>query len=201
MSTLANKLKGELLFFWSAFVFCLMLVVMDIIGYLKVLIVEFFRPAEQLAGNELPKISFARPLIVLQDNDLEFLPIGSHLISPRTFYLHHGIYLGFGEVAHYSGFSGSFKPGPVEVSNLAGFANGKPVWVLQEPSEYSKDEIVSRARSRVGENQYRILTNNCEHFCSWCLKGKSCSTQVRVILRRPYYLLSLVAALELKFIA
>jgi hypothetical protein len=31
-----------------------------------------------------------------------------------------------------------------------------------------------RARSRAGENCYRLLTNNnCEHFCEWCLRGKA----------------------------
>ena len=29
------------------------------------------------------------------------------------------------------------------------------------------------ARSRLGERSYRILTNNCEHFCEWCLNAQA----------------------------
>jgi hypothetical protein len=29
-----------------------------------------------------------------------------------------------------------------------------------------------RARSRLGESRYRLLTNNCEHFCSWALRDE-----------------------------
>ena len=36
-----------------------------------------------------------------------------------------------------------------------------------------------------GENAYRILSNNCEHFCEWCLHGTSRSPQVEKWLGRP----------------
>jgi hypothetical protein len=32
--------------------------------------------------------------------------------------------------------------------------------------------------SRIGENNYRLLSNNCEHFCEWCLRGEHRSEQV-----------------------
>jgi len=50
--------------------------------------------------------------------------------------------------------------------------------VDQGRSLYSPEEIVRRARSRIGEDDYRLLTNNCEHFCNWCLHGVSRSAQV-----------------------
>jgi hypothetical protein len=37
---------------------------------------------------------------------------------------------------------------------------------------------VERARSRLGEDRYRFLSNNCEHFCEWCIAGSSRSTQI-----------------------
>jgi hypothetical protein len=128
-------------------------------------------------------------------------PVGSHLISPRRFYIHHGIHLGGGRVAHYAGYSGSIKPGPIEVTDLESFAGGRPVWILQERSEYSSAEIVSRARSRVGERHYRIFSNNCEHFCSWCTRGKSYSVQVEALLRSPRGFFSMISALQPRFIA
>jgi len=42
-----------------------------------------------------------------------------------------------------------------------------------------------RARSRLGENDYRLLTNNCEHFYNWCLSGVSRSAQVERRLQLP----------------
>jgi Lecithin retinol acyltransferase len=37
----------------------------------------------------------------------------------------------------------------------------------------------------VGEDRYRLLTNNCEHFCEWCLHGAARSFQVEAWLARP----------------
>jgi Lecithin retinol acyltransferase len=56
-------------------------------------------------------------------------------------------------------------------------------------SHYSPEEIVRRARSRLGESDYRLLTNNCEHFCNWCLSGVSRSAQVKGRLQLPLRLL------------
>jgi hypothetical protein len=51
---------------------------------------------------------------------------------------------------------------------------------------YSPKEIVRRARSRIGENDYRLLTNNCEHFCNWCLYGVNRSAQVKRRWQLPF---------------
>ena len=31
---------------------------------------------------------------------------------------------------------------------------------------------------RLGEDCYSVLTNNCEHFCEWCVRGEHRSYQV-----------------------
>ncbi|HEX7908814.1 MAG TPA: lecithin retinol acyltransferase family protein [Paraburkholderia sp.] len=114
------------------------------------------------------------------------LPIGAHLVTQRNGYEHHGIYVGNGRVVHYSGFASSAHRGPVEEVELERFAAGHPLSIRTEPSaRYVGDEAVLRARSRLGENHYRLLTNNCEHFCAWCLLGKSRSEQVHCCLRHP----------------
>lgn len=120
--------------------------------------------------------------------DTDHLSAGSHLVSPRKFYVHHGIYLGDGKVAHYSGLSASLQAGPIEVTDLDHFGNGSSVWVHQEQSAFSSDEIIVRALSRVGESQYKILSNNCEHFCNWCITGTSYSAQVAEYIHRPFRL-------------
>ena len=48
---------------------------------------------------------------------------------------------------------------------------------------YTPEETVRRAESRLGEKNYNIATNNCEHFAIWCKTGNSESTQVENFLQ------------------
>lgn len=48
---------------------------------------------------------------------------------------------------------------------------------------YTPEETVARARSRLGETSYNILTNNCEHFVIWCKTGVSESLQISGMFR------------------
>jgi hypothetical protein len=121
------------------------------------------------------------------------VPRGSHLITSRSGYFHHGIYLGEYKVVHYSGLCGGLHAGPVEVLTLQRFASGQPLWVRSTRQvRFEREEIIRRALSRVGENQYRLLTNNCEHFCNWCLYGESRSDQVRNFAAHPFAVLRLL---------
>lgn len=43
---------------------------------------------------------------------------------------------------------------------------------------YSQKETVERALSRLGEENYNLFSNNCEHFAIWCKTGVSRSYQV-----------------------
>ncbi|WP_390956054.1 lecithin retinol acyltransferase family protein [Pseudomonas moorei] len=133
--------------------------------------------------------------------DVDGLAAGSHLVSPRKFYAHHGIYLGDGKVAHYSGLSASLQAGPIEVTDLDHFGNGRPIWVHQEQRAFSSEEIIVRALSRVGESQYKILSNNCEHFCNWCINGNSYSTQVFEYLHRPFHVVRMILSSKPALIA
>ena len=81
-------------------------------------------------------------------------------------------------------------------SSFAHFACGQRVWVRSDaPSDFDVREVICRARSRVGEDRYRLLTNNCEHFCEWCLRGTARSFQIEAWLARPR--LTLLATLRL----
>jgi hypothetical protein len=123
-------------------------------------------------------------------------PLGSHLVTPRRGYLHHGIYVGDRKVVHYSGLAHGLRGGPVEEVSIAHFARGQRVWVRSDaPSDFDVPEVICRARSRMGEDRYRLLTNNCEHFCEWCLRGAARSSQIEAWLARPRF--ALLAALRL----
>ncbi|WP_080744947.1 lecithin retinol acyltransferase family protein [Cupriavidus necator] len=112
---------------------------------------------------------------------------GAHLISERDGYTHHGIYVGDGQVIHYGGFDHSAKRRPVEYIALRAFAAGKDLRIQTEPDAvYAGIDVVERAKSRLGEDQYQFLTNNCEHFCTWCVLGVGRSEQVRQCLRNPW---------------
>lgn len=114
---------------------------------------------------------------------------GAHLETSRVGYNHHGVYVGDGKVVHYAGFCRRWRTGPVEEVTLLGFSVGHTIRIVEHPTcTYSPREIVDRARSRLGERDYRLLTNNCEHFCNWCIRGLSRSAQaerpVALALRR-----------------
>lgn len=122
-------------------------------------------------------------------------PVGAHLISPRRGYTHHGIYAGLGKVLHYAGLARRLRRGPVEEVSLENFANGRAVHVecRNEPA-LAADDIMDRARSRLGENRYRLLTNNCEHYAEWSRFGTGRSRQVeRWFGRAPAMMRALVA--------
>jgi len=112
-------------------------------------------------------------------------PIGAQLLMPRCVYTHHGIYVGRGRVVHYRGFSRGLHRGPIEEVSLLQFARGRAIWIRVENSTWAdREEVVRRARLRLGENSYRLLTNNCEHFCEWCISGQSRSYQVDALRER-----------------
>lgn len=48
---------------------------------------------------------------------------------------------------------------------------------------YSPEETVERAKSRLGENKYSLVFNNCEHFAIWCKTGIHESRQVDEVIK------------------
>jgi Lecithin retinol acyltransferase len=106
-------------------------------------------------------------------------PLGAHMVTPRRGYTHHGIYVGGGRVVQYGGLSWGLRRGPVEEVPLSEFSQGRPVWVRVVGTRwFDQHEVVRRARLRLGEDRYSVLTNNCEHFCEWCVRGLHRSYQV-----------------------
>jgi hypothetical protein len=62
---------------------------------------------------------------------------------------------------------------------IALIRHGRPL-----PNGLDRDEVVRRARLQLGENRYHVLTNNCEHFCEWCVRGEHRSYQVDELVAR-----------------
>jgi len=105
--------------------------------------------------------------------------VGAHLVTPRRGYTHHGIYAGDGTVLHYAGLSRAMRGGPVEIVTLSAFAHGRPVYVAcRSVLAFAAGEVLKRAHSRLGENEYHLIRNNCEHYVAWARYGVNRSAQV-----------------------
>ena len=66
--------------------------------------------------------------------------------------------------------------------NNVNYDNWKYLIARHDYRLYSPQETVKRALSRVGEDKYNLLLNNCEHFAVWCKTGVSESYQVKRVL-------------------
>ena len=111
---------------------------------------------------------------------------GTQIATPRNGYDHHGIYTGNGKVVHYAGLCRrNLHRGPVVETTLADFEAGNGYReIASVDAHYTAAQIIARARTRIGENRYHLLSNNCEHFCTWCIYGQAVSKQVRVFAQR-----------------
>jgi cell wall-associated NlpC family hydrolase len=110
---------------------------------------------------------------------------GDILYTDRFLYRHYGIYAGNGKVIHYAAGNGDFGADVrVSETSLKQFAGDGEYGVAQiaenlsVAKQFSGKETVRRAQSRLGEESYNLLFNNCEHFALWCKTGRSKSVQV-----------------------
>jgi Lecithin retinol acyltransferase len=96
---------------------------------------------------------------------------------------HDGIYLSDGLVIHLTGGTpdGGTAAARVKIDSLAQFAAGRPVNVRRYSGAHDPEDIVARAMSRLGEGNYNLIFNNCQHFARWCATGDHESEQVRSV--------------------
>ncbi|MEO1123011.1 MAG: lecithin retinol acyltransferase family protein [Cyanobacteria bacterium J06639_16] len=105
------------------------------------------------------------------------------LIGLPGAYEHHGIDCGDGSVIHYR------KVGEAEISRTsrAAFAQGQGIRKQFQPLSLITNDVIARAESRLGERQYDLFVNNCEHFATWCKIGRSeCEQLATFGLRREW---------------
>ena len=103
-----------------------------------------------------------------------------HLQVPRRHGLfnHHGIDLGDGTVAHY------LEGRKILRSPVSEFSQGEVVSVTEHADASPAGITLRRAMSRLGEQNYNLLFNNCEHFATWCKTGRHRSVQVDSVVDR-----------------
>ena len=104
---------------------------------------------------------------------------GDHIRVFRRGYWHHGIDCGDGTVIHYTGELFDRVNAAIRRTPMAQFAKGGKVRVVKSTSAFDPDTVLSRAEGRLQEARYSTVSNNCEHFATWCRTGKRESKQVR----------------------
>jgi hypothetical protein len=118
---------------------------------------------------------------------------GDHLVTSRYGYAHHGIFVGIDDpneiesgkcVIHYSGLADSLKTGPIEKVSLGEFC-GTSSYKVQHHDYlvHTREEAVQRAYKRLGESDYNLVLNNCEHFVNWCIENVGTSRQVNGVVK------------------
>ena len=113
-----------------------------------------------------------------------------HLQVPRQHGLfnHHGIDLGDGTVAHY------LEGREILRSSTDDFSQGQPLTVIAHADTSPTRVTLQRAMSRIGEQNYNLLFNNCEHFATWCKTGRHRSDQIDSALERARHWSALMPA-------
>ena len=71
------------------------------------------------------------------------------------------------------------------MTTLERFARGKEITIRSyNQSKYKGRNVVRRMRTRMHENSYHLIINNCEHLCTWAITGVESSPQVVKMMNR-----------------
>ena len=110
---------------------------------------------------------------------------GSHIRVSRKagLYYHHGIYESDQKVYQFCGESlGKFEA-VIKCTTLGEFLGNDVLEVrrlspYQKSQAFSAEKTIQLAEQSIGESDYNLLDNNCEHFANFCIFGIKKSKQV-----------------------
>lgn len=113
--------------------------------------------------------------------NLSELKRGDHI----AFYRLQGVYCHHAIVKHVDEESGEIKTieynrtpsGKFQVMEKTHRFVEVTVYLMLHES-FHRDLVLWRAQSKIGEEQYNLVTNNCEHFAMWCITGRSSCDQI-----------------------
>ena len=118
--------------------------------------------------------------------DLYIFQPGDHICRKDGIYWHHGIYCGditlkdriyHNVVIHYTSKNNC---GQIRGLSYEKFAKNQDVYYVDHSNDHCfvPETVIHRAVNRLGEVDYNLFWNNCEHFANWCKIGKKVSHQV-----------------------
>ncbi|MBV4420540.1 lecithin retinol acyltransferase family protein [Clostridium tyrobutyricum] len=95
-------------------------------------------------------------------------------------YDHYGVYVGNNRVIHYCSTDGKVANTKIQETSISPYFRENNFFVLDlgNSAKFSANQTVKRARSRLGEQSYDLLQNNCEHFSVWTKTGNAKSYQI-----------------------
>lgn len=110
-------------------------------------------------------------------------------VRRRIGYSHFGVYVGNGNVVHFSGRKkGELNPLQSRIikTDIKFFQRSGKVNVVNKAERFSREEIVERAEWMVGKGRgkYDLARCNCEHFARWCESGEARSEQVEYVVEK-----------------
>lgn len=114
----------------------------------------------------------------------ELPDLGDVICADRGLYKHYGIYVGNGQVVHFSSKKEdetNAKDAIIKISSIQEFGKGDQVFIEKKDLQpFSPEVVVSRAKNMIGKckGEYSLIFNNCEHFANWCKYGEKKSDQV-----------------------
>lgn len=105
-------------------------------------------------------------------------------------YLHYGVYVGNGEVVHFSFHKGEkIRDTRIIKTTIEEFANGSSMY--REPIREGMAPNNGKDTARIAENMvdnkfggYNLLRNNCEHFANYCKYNQKESFQITELIDR-----------------
>lgn len=126
--------------------------------------------------------------------------VGDLIVFQRQLYKHYGVRVENDEIVHLTSARG-LNTSDVFHGIIAGqiYSTTNPSIAVIEKEKCSAlykegdkvyaehcslptREIVDRANSKVGEEGYNLLSNNCEHFARWCCDGERKSIQADALI-------------------
>ena len=116
--------------------------------------------------------------------------LGDHLIQPGAFGIralnHHAVYIGDGTIIHYSNNPGEHKlhgvirKDTVKYLEKAAAKVGASVKVRVHFNPVRDPVTITQVcLSRLHEDKYDLLFNNCQHFANFCVLGDAFSETLR----------------------
>ena len=128
------------------------------------------------------------------------LRAGDHIFSGRVGYYHHGIYIGDGRVIHF-GSPRSMKTDKSRIieTSIEAFQEEyvglkTPIYTVKYVQCAPNEEVIQRSKRLLEECEhtglfrgrtYDLVTNNCEHFATYCKTGIAQSLQIKW-LQNPF---------------